>query len=829
MALFSNQLWDRLRQVLRRLGRAPLFSAITLITLAIGVGANTVIFSVVEGVLLKPLPYPHPEQLIGVWHTAPGINIKDLNMSPSIYFVDREQNTTLQDIGVYDGDSLNVTGAGEPEHVSGLDVTDGTLPILGVAPAVGRLFTRKDDSPGAPQTILLSYGYWQKKFGSDRSVIGRSITVDGKPREIIGVLPRGFHFLDQEDAALILPFQWDRSKIKLGNFSQRALARLKPGVTMAQASADMARLLPVVLRSFPAPEGFSASLFEKARIMPSLRPLKQDVVGSIGNVLWVLMGSIAMVLLVACANVANLLLVRVEGRRQELAIRSALGAGWGRIASELIFESVVLGVAGSLVGLALAYGALRLLVAVAPMGLPRIHEIGIDVPVLLFTLALALFTSLLIGSIPVIKFAGASTTRGLREGGRALSQSRERHRARKALVVVQVALALVLLICSGLMIRTFRALTHVSPGFESPESVQAFRFYIPETQIPDSQAERVVRMDEEILNKIAAIPGVSSVSFTSAVPMDGNSSNDVLYTQDHTYSEGELPPIRRFKFVVPGSFATLGTRLVAGRDLTWTDTYQKRPVAIISENFAREYWHSPNGALGKRIRVASTDDWREIVGVAQDVHDDGVDNPAPSAVYWPMMMDHFEGQKQELRRGIAFIIRSPRAGSQSFMKEVQQQVWSVNPDVPLANVTTLGELYTKSMARTSFTLVMLCVAGGMALLLGIVGIYGVISYSVSQRTREIGIRMALGAQRGTLTAMFVRQGLWLTGIGIACGLVAAFASMRLMSSLLFNVSPVDPITYATITIGTVAVAYLACYLPSRRAATVDPVNALRAE
>ncbi len=825
MALFT----DRLRQVLRRLSRAPLFTAITLVTLAIGVGANTVIFSVVEGVLLKPLPYPHPEQLIGVWHTAPGINIKDLNMAPSIYFIDREQNTTLQDIGVYDGDSLNVTGAGEPEHVRGLDVTDGTLPILGVAPALGRLFTRKDDSPGSPETVLLSYGYWQKKFGSDRSVIGRSITVDGKPREIIGVLPRGVHFLDQEDAALILPFQWDRSKIKLGNFSQRALARLKPGVTMAQASADMGRLLPVVLRSFPTPEGFSVSLFEKARITPNLRPLKQDVVGNIGNVLWVLMGSIAMALLVACANVANLLLVRVEGCRQELAIRSALGAGWGRIATELIFESVVLGVAGSLIGLALAYGALRLLVAMAPTGLPRIHEIGIDLPVLLFTLALALFTSLLIGSIPVIKFAGASTTSGLREGGRALSQSRERHRARKALVVVQVALALVLLICSGLMIRTFRALTHVSPGFESPESVQAFRFYIPETQIPDSQPERVVRMDEEILNKLAAIPGVSSVSFTSAVPMDGYDSNDVLYTEDHTYNEGELPPIRRFKFVAPGSFATLGTRLVAGRDLTWTDTYQKRPVAIISENFAREYWHSPNGALGKRIRVASTDDWREIVGVAQDVHDDGVDNPAPSTVYWPVMMDHFEGEKQELRRGIAFIIRSPRAGSQSFMKEVQQQVWSINPDVPLANVTTLGEFYTKSMARTSFALVMLCVAGGMALLLGIVGIYGVISYSVSQRTREIGIRMALGAQRGTLTAMFVRQGLLLTGIGIACGLVTAFATMRLMSSLLFNVSPVDPITYATITVGTVAVAYLACYLPSRRAATVDPVNALRAE
>ena len=413
MAIFN----DQLRQVLRRLSRAPLFTTITLLTLAIGVGANTVIFSVVQGVLLKPLPYPHPEQLIGVWHSAPGIDIKELNMSPSIYFIDREQNTTLQDIGVYDNDSLNVTGAGQPEHVRGLDVTDGTLPILGVVPALGRSFTRKDDSPGSPQTALLSYGYWQKKFGGDRSVIGRSITVDGKPREIIGVLPKGFHFLDQQDAALILPFQWDRSKVKLGNFSQRSLARLKRGVTMAQASADMARLLPVVLRSFPVPEGFSVSLFEKARIMPNLRPLKQDVVGDIGKVLWVLMGSIALVLLVACANVANLLLVRVEGRRQEFAIRSALGAGWGRIAGELFFESMVLGIAGSLIGLALAYGALRLLVAMAPTGLPRIHEIGIDFPVLLFTLGLALFTSLLIGAIPVIKYAGPRIAPSLRAGG----------------------------------------------------------------------------------------------------------------------------------------------------------------------------------------------------------------------------------------------------------------------------------------------------------------------------------------------------------------------------------------------------------------------------
>ena len=698
---------DQLRQVLRRLGRAPLFTIVTLITLGVGVGANTVIFSVLEGVLLKPLPYPHPEQLIGVWHAAPGIGITDLNMSPSNYFIYREQNTTLQDVGVYDGDSLSVTGAGAPEQVRGLDVTDGILPLLGVRPALGRLFTRDDDSPGSPDTVLISYGYWRQKFGGASSVVGRSITVDGKSRQIIGVLPQRFHFLDYEDAELVVPFKFDRNKIKLGNFSFQGMARLKPGVTMAQASADVARMLPITIRSFPAPDGFSVALFEKAGIAPNLHPLKQDVVGNIGKVLWVLMGSIAMVLLIACANVANLLLVRVDGRRQELAIRAALGAGWGRIAMELMFESVILGVLGSLLGLALAYAALQVLVAMAPTGLPRIHEIGIDLPVLGFTFAIAIFSSLLFGSIPIFKYAGAHLNTGLREGGRALSQSRQQHRARNVLVVVQVGLALVLLICSGLMIRTFRALEHVPPGFTGPDAVQTFRFYVPETEIPDSDRERLVRMEQELMGKLGAIPGVTSVSFSSDIPMDGRGSNDILFAEDHAYAEGQLPPLRRFKFVSPGFLATMGTPLIAGRDITWEDTYQKIPVAMISENFAKEYWHDARNALGKRIRVASTDDWREIVGVVGDVYERGVDQPAGSSVYWPVMMDRFEGQKEELRRGIAFAIRSPRAGSQAFLNEVRQTVWSSDPNIPLANVHTLGYFYTQSMARTSFTLVML--------------------------------------------------------------------------------------------------------------------------
>jgi predicted permease len=803
--------------------------SVTLLTLAIGIGANTVIFSVVEGILLKPLAYPDSDQLIGVWNSAPGINIPRLTMAPFLYFIDREQNTTLEDIGVYQGDAYSLTGTAQPEHVQGVDVTDAVLPLLGVKPERGRLFTQQDDQPNAAKTVILTYGYWQRHFGGDKSVIGRSITLDGNARQIIGVLPQSFGFLDYNKADLILPMQLDRRQTKLGNFSYKGLARLKPSVTIEQANADLARLIPIAIRSFPPPEGFSATVFEKAHISPDLHSLKKDVVGDIGNLLWVLMGSIAIVLLVACANVANLLLVRVEGRRQELAIRSALGAGRGSITMALLVESLILGFAGSLIGLALAYGALRILVATAPTGLPRLNEIGIDFPVLLCTLGLALFVSLAIGIIPVIKYSGVTAGTGLREGGRALSQSRERHRARKVLVVVQVALALVLLICSGLMIRTFRALAHVSPGFSDPASLEAFSIYIPETQIPDTQMERVLRTEQSISSKLASIPGVSSVGLTTDVPMSGNFSFDPVYAQDHIYKEGELAPVRSFKFVSPGYFSTVGTPLVAGRDITWDEEFQKRPVAIISENFAREYWGSPAKAIGKFVHVGSSDPWHEIIGVASNVYDDGVSKPPSTAVYWPLYQDNFETQKEMVRRYVNFVIRSPRAGQAAFRKETQQAVWSVDRDLPLADQTTLDVLYTKSMARTSFMLVILCVAGGMALLLGIVGIYGVIAYAVSQRTREIGIRMALGAQRQMLTGMFVRQGIMLTAIGIVTGIAVAFATMRLMASLLFHVSPVDPWTYGFATGTVLLIAWVACYLPSRKAAAVDPVHALRAE
>jgi predicted permease len=814
-------------QAIRRLVRAPLFTIVAVITLAAGVGANTAVFSVTEGVLLKPLPYPHSADLVSTSLTAPAINIKDIGLSPSDYFIFREQGQTFQDIGIYQGDSDGITGVGEPEQVDALNVTDGTLPLLGVVPAAGRLFTREDDSPGAAKTVLLGYGYWRKKFGGDLSALGRNITIDGESRQIIGVLPEDFHFLDRRDPAVVLPFQWDRGKMHLGNFSYQGVARLKPGVTIEQASADVARMLPIVMRSFPAPPGFSLKLFEEAHIGPYLLPLKQNVVGDIGRVLSVLMGSIGMVLLIACANVANLLLVRVEGRRQELALRAALGAGRRQIAGDLLLESVLLGLVSSALGLGLAWAALRVFLGIAPTGIPRIHEIGIDATVLLFALAIALFASFICGLIPVFKYAGVRLSTGIREGGRALSQSREQHRVRSVLVVAQVALALVLMICSGLMIRTFRAMIHVNPGYSGPEQVQSFRIYIPESEVKDP--ERVIRMDEEILRKIEAIPGVSSVAASSAIPMDGDRNSDPVFSQDRAYREGELPKLRRFKYMTPGYLATLGTPLISGRDLTWTDIYQRNPVAIICEGFAREYWGSPQNALGKRIRVSSKDDWREIIGVAGDVRDDGVSQEAVSMVYWPMIQNHFESDDVAVRRGAAFAIRTPRAGTEAFLKEMRQAVWSVDPNLPLSAVHTMEYFRERSMARTSFTLIMLGVAGSMALLLGVVGIYGVIAYSVSQRTREIGIRMALGAQQNIVTNMFVRHALQLTGIGVVCGLVTAVLVVRLMSSLLFNVSAMDPATYATVAIGLVGTAFLASYVPSRRAAAVDPVEALRAE
>jgi putative ABC transport system permease protein len=801
-----------------------MFTGIVLLTLAVGIGANTAIFSVLSGILLKPLPFPDPDRLVAVWHTPPpSFGIKELEMSPATYFNYREEGRAFQDIGLWRRGSVSVTGLAEPEQVSSLGVTDGMLPVLGMQPALGRWFTRKDDSPGSPETVMLAYGYWQRKFAGDRGILGRRLLLDGRLREIIGVMPRAFRFMNF-DPAVIVPFQLDRNKVFIGNFSFQAVARLKPGVTLAEANTDVARMVPMMSAKFPPAPGMSGI---SLRLDPNLRLLKSDLVGDIGKILWVLMGTVGIVLLIACANVANLLLVRAEGRQRELAIRAALGAGRWQIARELLLESLMLGLAGGAFALALASAAIRLVVAKGPSNLPRLNEIAIDPPVLLFTLGISLLAGLLFSLIPVFKYAGPRLETALRQGGRTSSDGRERHRARNLLVVIQVGLALVLLISSGLMIRTIRALKRVDPGFTRPGEILTFRASIPEALVRDR--EQVVRMQNEILRKIEAIPGVSSVGLVNSITMDGNNDNDPVYAEDHVYAVGQVPALRRYKFISPGFLKTMGNPLLAGRDLTWTDIDQKRPFALVSENLAREYWGSAAAALGKRIRENPQGKWREIIGVAGDERDDGVGKTAPLILYWPMMVKDFWGEPLSVQRNAAYAIRSSRTGSAGFLKEAEQAVWSVNPNLTIAQVRTVQEIYDRSLARTSFALVMLTIAAGMALLLGVVGIYGVIAYSVSQRTREIGIRIALGAGHSAVRRMFVGDALKLAAIGCACGLAAAAGMSKLMSALLFGVSPVDPATYGAVTAVLAAAALLASYLPARRATAIEPVVALRAE
>ncbi len=818
-----------LRYALRALRRSPLFTLVAVLTLGICSGADTAVFSVVDGVLLKPLPYPQANELVAIWHSVPGAQFNGgrLPVSASMFFTYAEHNRVFQRLGIWTPASESVTGLGEPEEVPAVRVSDGLLPTLGVAPLLGRSFSAADFELGAAPTAMLGYGYWQRRFGGERSVIGRKITGNGVAAEIIGVMPKGFRVADT-NADLLVPMQFDRSRLLLPTFDYGGIARLKPGVTTAEANTDVARLLPIWLQSWPPFPGGDARFYTDVwKIGPALIPLKQDVIGNIGSVLWVVMGTIATVLLIACANLTNLLLVRGQGRERELAVRAALGGGSWRIARGLILESVVLGLAGGVLGLAVAFAVLKPLLRLAPAGLPRIDEIALDGRAVAAALGVALVAGIVLGLVPALKYAMPRVMTALREG-RASSQGRESRRAQNVLVVVQVALAFVLLVSSGLMIRTFQALRSVEPGFTRPEELQTFRLSIPERLVSDP--ERVMRMEKDIVDGLAAIPGVQSAAFADLPIMSGyNTAANVVGVEGRPVDPAAPAPLRRFKFVSPGFLATAGTRLVAGRDITWDEVYAAAPVVMISENFARELFGEPAAALGKRIRGVD-ERWHEIVGVVQDVRDNGLDQPAPVIVYWPPFKGNAgNGFGGPVLRRMTVTLRSPLAGSAELMRQVQRAVWSVGSSLPLASPRTMQDVYAESLARTTFTLMMLATAGSVALALGVIGLYGVLSYAASLRRREIAIRMALGAEDRHVRRTFLTYGVGLALIGVAFGCAVAAAVTRLMTSLLAAVTPLDPPTYVGAALLLIAVAALASYLPARRASAIDPAQVLAAE
>jgi putative ABC transport system permease protein len=809
-----------LQQAIRTFSRQPGFAVAAIVMLALGIGSTTAILSVVKRVLIDPLPYPNSDALVRIVHDIGGIRQTYFNDAIITTYIENTQAFASLGVWVPSGSGVTITGDGEPEEVRALTASRGLFTTLGVQPLIGRWFSPEDDTPGSANTVMIGGGYWQQKYGGDHDVVGRTITINARPYQIIGVMPADFAFDGEFD--VLLPLRINPARV-VPFFRLNGIARMKPGVTVAQANADVARMLEIYF------DTFKTNTSRSVRWVPTLTSLKQDVIGDVGPTLWVLLWTIVFVLVMACANVANLMLVRAESRRQEFAIRAALGAKRLRVARGLLLESTVLALGGGVLGLAVAYAGLRLLVAAEPANVPRLSEIALDP----LTMTLAVGISLLCGPVfsllPIVKAIGPRFTAGIGVGTRGISLTRDRQRSQHALVAVQIALAMVLLVTSGLMIRTVQALRRVDTGFAQPQALETFSVTIPPTVVPD--LERVTRTHQEILTKIAALPGVSSAAVTTRLPMDPTDRWSAAITaEDRPVTEGTTPPNRQVKLVSPGSFRTFGTPLVAGRDFTWTDLYELREVAIISENLAREMWGSADAAIGKRIRqfYGAQGPWREIIGVSGDVYDDGAHQEAPATVYWPARLDPkvFAGYQP---RRVSVAVRTDRAGTDALLEELRRAVWSVNPNLPLAQRTTLDVLYERSMSRTSFTLTLLLMAGAMSLLLGIGGIHGVIAYAVANRRREIGVRMALGAQARHVRALFLRHGLMVAGAGLVLGLSAAAAFTRLLQSLLFGVTPLDPLTFTAMTVVLGAAVVLATYLPARRAVGVDPVETMRAE
>ncbi len=819
---FVDSVGRDLRQALRGFRRRPTFSLTVVATLALGVGATTAIFSVVNGVVLKPLPYPESDEVVTVLHSNLQGDVRgSFPFDAQNLDVYATNGRSFEDLGMYRSGQSAITGLGDAEQVTTLLVTASVLRVLNVPPALGRPFSAEDDQPGATETTILSDGYWRRRFGGDPDVIGRTVNVDGRPREVIGVMPARFS-LREIQMDLMLPMQLSMSPPS-ASFCCAGIARLKPGVTVADANEDVDRMLPTYIDRYMRPNFAGADALQ---LRAAVRPLKEDVVGDVSQRLWVLLGSISILLLIACSNVANLLLVRAETRATELALRTALGAGPGRLARALMVESLALGVIGGAIGVGLAYVGLRVLLAFPPANLPRLSEIAIDLPVLAFAFGVSLLSGVLFGLVPILRVA---RQRLANLGARWASAGKQQYRSQNVLVVAQIALALVLLVSSGLMIRTFQNLRNVEPGFTDPDTVQTVRLSMQGTGA--AGVIRLAGLSEQILERLAAIPGVTSAAYTGALPMQP-SGGFMVAPEGETYDTNELPPTRRIDWISPGVLQTLGTPLLAGRDFDWTEVREQRNVAMVSARFARESWGSVESAIVKRIDVGNDGSWQEVIGVVADVYNEGVDQSTPPTIYWPARQQQYmTGLGDWLPASITFALRSSRTGTESMLSDIRRAVAAVAPDLPIAEVGTLAQVYRDhpSMARSAFSLALLGIAGAAALLLSLIGIYGVLAYAVTQRQREVGIRVALGAAPQTVKSMFVYRGLLLAGIGIGLGAVLAAGVTQSMASLLFGVTPFDAATFVAAAAFLAGAACLASYVPARRAAAIDPMQTLRAE
>ena len=816
-----NGLGNDLRHALRSLLRKPAFTAITVLTLALGIGATTAVFTLLDGVLLSPLPFADSEQLLSLQHVARD-GQDELPMSPGLYLLYRDQARTLGPVAMHGPAVANLVVNGEPERVSGRNVTPSFFTTLSVEAARGRTFLEEEGRPGGAQVVLLSDGLWRTRFGADASIVGTTIDINGVNREVIGIMPAGFGFPDQE-ARFWTPMVIDESNAPTAAFFAGGIARMEDGQTLESVRAEIEGMLGRLPELIPGDGG--AEFLMNVQIHGRIATLKESLVGELSTTLWILFATVGIVLVIACANVANLLLVRAEGRQRELALRVALGAGRMQVLRSFMGESVALAGAGGALGLVIAALAVRFTTSLIPTDLPRMAEIGIDARVLGFTATVALGCALFFGFLPLLRYGVKDLAGQLREGGaRGATGGPETHRLRNALVVSQVALALMLLIGSGLMLRSFMALRSVDPGFD-PENVLTARVSVPTAEIPEWQAAD--QFFRQLQQRLESQPGVTAVGYVNSVPLGGGGMSYVgIEVEDHPRGENELPVFANVPQASAGYFDAMGIRVLEGRAFEPGDGGDRFRAAVVGRAFAQQWWQG-RSPIGRRVRYGAQDEaWYEIVGVVDDVRQNGLEEVSQEMVYFPIVTE--AGGQAGVARTLDVVIRTS-GDPLALVPVLRGAIRDLNPRVPIANARTMTEVFESATARTSFTMAMLGAASGIALLLGLVGIYGVISYIVSQRTREIGVRMALGASGPVVRGMVVKQGLILSGVGVCLGLLVSLLLSRVMSSLLFGVSATDPITYIAVAASLVAVAMLASLIPAVRAAAVDPSRALRME
>lgn len=810
MNMFDG-LWQDLRYGTRMLLKNPGFTIVAVIALALGIGANSAIFSVVNTVLLRPLPYTDPERLVMVWEDRTAKGYPRDTPAPANYVDWRDQNQVFEGMAAIATHSLNLTGAGEPERLEGKRVSANFFNILGVEPLLGRGFLPEEDEPGAARVVVLSHGLWQRRFGSDKAILGKSLTLNGVGHEVVGVMPPDFQFPTREDELWVpIAFTPQQAAARQSHYLQ-VIARTKPGVTIEQAQAEMSTIGARLQQQYP----------ENTDLGVAVVPLHEQFVGDIKPALLILLGAVGFVLLVACANVANLLLARAAARQKEIALRVALGASRGRLVRQFLTESLLLAALGGVVGLLLSLWGVNLLKAFIPENISQARHIAIDRWVLGFTALVSLLTGLIFGLAPATQASNFNLNETLKEGGRDSASGRRGNRIRSVLVVVEVAVSLVLLIGAGLLINSFLRLRGVDPGFRT-DNLLTMRVMLPETKYTD-QARRSA-FYAELVRRVEALPGVNSAAVANWIPLvkQGDSSGIAIEGQPAP-APGQNPSVVT-RVVSPHYFQTMGIELLRGRQLTEQDRADAPRVIVISETMARKFWPGEE-PLGKRVTMGGPAGapvpWLEVVGVVKDVRQFELTAEPKPQMYVPF--------EQPVFFRPSHLIVKTEVEPGGLASAVRKTVWEIDKDQPVSNISTMKEVLSESISRQRFSMLLLGIFAAVALVLAAVGIYGVMSYSVAQRTHEIGIRMALGAQRSDVLKLAVGQGLKLVLVGVALGLAAAFVLTRVMSSLLFGVSATDPATLAIISLVLIGVALFASYIPARRATKVDPMVALRYE